>query len=85
MAFTTQQNFTATLDGTNAIKLNKVMDRSLLNYNDRLDCINQTLDGTSFFEEYFTDYYNPVASQNDYLSMDNNVCKVLENYATYLL
>ena len=46
MAFTTQQNFTATLDGTNAIKLNKVMDRSLLNYNDRLDCINQTLDGT---------------------------------------
>lgn len=85
MAFTTQQNFTATLDGTNAIKLNKVMDRSLMNYEDRLECINNTLEGTSFFEEYFSDYYNPLASQNDYLSMDNNVCKVLENYATYLL
>lgn len=85
MAFTSQQNFTANLDGTNAIELNKVMDRSLNNYEDRLECINQTLEGTSFFEEYFTDYYNPVASQNDYLSMDNNVCKVLENYATYLL
>ncbi len=85
MAFTTQQNFTAYLDGTNAIELNRVMDRSLDRYDDRLDCINDTLDNTTFFEKYFSDYYNPVASQSDYLSMDNNVCRVLENYASYLL
>src|SRR5699024_12547327 len=30
-------------------------------------------------------YYNVNASQNDYLSLENNVCKVLENYASYLL
>ena len=85
MAFTSQQNFTANLDGTNAIELNRVMDRSLDTYRDRLECINNTLNNTEFFNKYFSEYYNPLASQNDYLSLDNNVCKVLENYASYLL
>jgi hypothetical protein len=85
MAFTSQQNFLATIDGTNARELNKIMDRTLDKYEDRLSCVNDTLETTSFFEEYFTDYYNVHASQNDYLSLDNNVCKVLENYASYLL
>ena len=85
MAFTSQQNFLATIDGTNARELNKIMDRTLDKYEDRLSCVNDTLENTSFFEEYFTDYYNVHASQNDYLSLDNNVCKVLENYASYLL
>ena len=85
MAFTSQQNFLATIDGTNARELNKIMDRTLDKYEDRLSCVNNTLENTSFFEEYFTDYYNVHASQNDYLSLENNVCKVLENYASYLL
>ena len=85
MAFTSQQNFTANLDNTNANELNRVMDRTLDNYEERKQCIENTLEGTSFFEEYFTDYYNVNASQNDYLSLENNVCKVLENYASYLL
>ena len=85
MAFTSQQNFLATIDGTNARELNKIMDRTLDKYEDRLSCVNDTLENTSFFEEYFTDYYNVHASQNDYLSLENNVCKVLENYASYLL
>lgn len=85
MAFTSQQNFLASIDGVTANELNRVMDRTLDNFNDRLECIDNTLEGTSFFEEYFTDYYNVNASQNDYLSLENNVCKVLENYASYLL
>ena len=85
MAFTSQQNFLASIDGTTANELNRVMDRTLDNYEERKKCIESTLDGTTFFEEYFTDYYNVNASQNDYLSLDNNVCKVLENYASYLL
>lgn len=85
MAFTSQQNFLASIDGTNANELNRVMDRTLDNYEERKKCIESTLEGTSFFEEYFTDYYNVNASQNDYLSLENNVCKVLENYASYLL
>ena len=51
MAFTSQQNFTANLDGTNAIELNKVMDRSLNNYEDRLECINDTLNNTEFLDK----------------------------------
>ena len=85
MAFTSQQNFLASIDGVTANELNKVMDRTLDNYEERKACIENTLEGTSFFEEYFTDYYNVNASQNDYLSLENNVCKVLENYASYLL
>ena len=69
MAFTSQQNFLATIDGTNARELNKIMDRTLDKYEDRLSCVNNTLENTSFFEEYFTDYYNVHASQNDYLSL----------------
>ena len=85
MAFTSQQNFLASIDGTTANELNRVMDRTLDNYEERKKCIESTLKGTSFFEEYFTEYYNVNASQNDYLSLENNVCKVLENYASYLL
>lgn len=85
MAFTSQQNFLASIDGVTANELNRVMDRTLDNYDERKKCIENTLEGTSFFEEYFTDYYNVNASQNDYLSLENNVCKVLENYASYLL
>ena len=85
MAFTSQQNFLASIDGVTANELNRVMDRTLDNYDERKTCIESTLEGTSFFEEYFTDYYNVNASQNDYLSLENNVCKVLENYASYLL
>ena len=85
MAFTSQQNFLASIDGTTANELNRAMDRTLDNYEERKKCIEETLEGTTFFEEYFTDYYNVNASQNDYLSLENNVCKVLENYASYLL
>ena len=85
MAFTSQQNFLASIDGVTANELNRVMDRTLDNYEKRKKCIESTLEGTYFFEEYFTDYYNVNASQNDYLSLENNVCKVLENYASYLL
>ena len=85
MAFTSQQNFLASIDGVTANELNRVMDRTLDNYDERKACIEDALEGTSFFEEYFTDYYNVNASQNDYLSLENNVCKVLENYASYLL
>ena len=85
MAFTSQQNFLASIDGVTANELNRVMDRTLDNYDERKKCIEDALEGTSFFEEYFTDYYNVNASQNDYLSLENNVCKVLENYASYLL
>ena len=85
MAFTSQQNFLASIDGVTANELNRVMDRTLDNYEERKKCIEETLEGTTFFEEYFTDYYNVNASQNDYLSLENNVCKVLENYASYLL
>lgn len=38
-----------------------------------------------FFDEYFDNHYKVELSQNDELSENNNVCKVLESYANYLL
>src|SRR5699024_4467008 len=85
MAFTSQQNFLASIDGVTANELNRVMDRTLDNDEERKACIEDTFEGTSYFEEYVTNYYNVNESQNYYLSLENNVCKVLENYASYLL
>lgn len=85
MAFTAQKTFTAELDGVTANDLNRKLDRSLNTYDERLGAINEILEDTQFFDIYFKDYFNPVASQNDYLSLENNVCQVLENYASFLL
>lgn len=85
MVFTSQQMFTGKLDGTTADSLNKKLDRTLDSYEDRLNKVENILENTSFFDEYFDEYFNTAIGQSDYLSIDNNVCKTLENYATYLL
>ena len=47
MAFTSQQNFLASIDGVTANELNRVMDRTLDNYDERKTCIENTLEGLS--------------------------------------
>lgn len=84
MAFTSSF-FSGTLDNTNASNLSKVMDRTLDNYNERLKHIESVLGGTSFFQEYFDNYYKVEKNKDDALSIDDNICQLLENYASYLL
>lgn len=85
MAFNTQKNFTATLDGTNVYSLSKLMDRQKDKFKDRLEHIENILNDTNFFIEYFEGYFPVNINSHDYLSLENNVCLLLEQYASYLL
>lgn len=85
MAFSSQQQFNAELDGVTAKELNRVMNRTLSTYEDRKKCIEETLEGTEFFNIYFEKHFPIHPNTNDFLSLDINVPKILENYASYLL
>lgn len=77
--------FSGNLDNTNALELNNKIDYSKNKLKDRLEVVNNILDSTTFYEEYFDNHYkfNPNARQC--LSEDINVCKSLERIANYLL
>src|SRR5699024_7692377 len=77
--------FRGELDGKKARDLVDGMDNTLDNFTDRLEQINRTLEGTKFFEIYFEDYFPKELSQDDFLSIDDNICMLLENYGSYLI
>ncbi|UDY80675.1 hypothetical protein [Geobacillus phage GR1] len=85
MAFSTQQNFVGVLDGTNVNELNRKIDYKKTKLEDRKKVINDILDNTKFYEEYFSNYFNPNINSGDYLSNNINVCRSLERMANYLL
>jgi|GEM_PF-2913893 len=85
MAFSTQRNFMGVLDGTNVNELNKKIDYKKTKLEDRKKVVNDILNSTRFYEEYFSDYFNANINSGDYLSSDVNVCKSLERMANYLL
>lgn len=85
MAFSTQQNFTGKLDETNVNELNKKIDYTKTKLEDRKKVINDILNSTKFYEEYFSNYFNPNITSRDYLSDSINVCRSLERMASYLL
>lgn len=79
------QIFKEKLDGKTVKELQQELDYSKKNLKERMKLIEDIFEETTFFEEYFTDYFNPHIDTKDALSFDNNVCKTLENYATYIL
>ena len=80
-----KQLFTEVLDGTTVKELHQKLDVSIKNLEDRLDLVEGILDDTTFFQEYFDEYYNSNPNNSDFLSADNNVCQLLESMSTYIL
>lgn len=80
-----KQLFTEVLDGTTVKELHQKIDVSIKGLEDRLDLIEGILSDTTFFEEYFDEYYNASPNNTDLLSADNNVCQLLESMSTYIL
>jgi DNA-binding CsgD family transcriptional regulator len=80
-----KSNFTGSLDGTTVNEINKKLDYTKTNLEDRKNIVNDILDNTSFYQKYFDDYYNPSPTNSETLSEENNVCKSLEAMANYLL
>lgn len=85
MAFTTQTNFTAVLDGTDVNELNKKIDYSKTKLEERKKVIENILENTNFYSEYFSNHFNANINTSDSLSTSNNVCRSLERMANYLL
>lgn len=85
MAFSTQQNFVGELDGTNIAELNKKLDFDKTKLEDRKKVVEDILNGTTFYEEYFDNYFKASINTTDYLSHETNICKSLDRMATYLL
>lgn len=83
--FNAQVNFTAELDGTTVNEINKKLDYSKNKLDDRKKIVEDILNGTDFFIEYFSEYFNPNINNVDYLSSNINVCRSLERMANYLL
>ncbi|MGG1916027.1 hypothetical protein ABFY54_28905 [Priestia megaterium] len=85
MAFSTQQNFVGELDGTNIVELNKKVDFNKTKLEDRKKVVEDILDNTEFYHEYFDNYFKASINTTDFLSHETNICKSLDRMATYLL
>ena len=65
-------------------KLNN-LDRSVSSLEDRLNEVNEKLNSTDLYVNYFENQYNPNLTGDMTLSEDIPVCKSLEKMANYLL
>lgn len=84
MVFTAQQNFTGTLDGKTIRDLNDKIDYSKNKLDERVNVVEGILEN-KFYEEYFSDFFDPCINASDATSSNNNVCKSLERMANYIL
>jgi len=90
MSFENRHVFNGAIKGK---KLNAFanLDYKIKDLSTRKEKVNTLLDnaidetGRNFFEVYFDEYYKPESNQSDELSEKNNVCRVLESMANYLL
>lgn len=84
MSFSSQK-FLSSINGETVEDLNKKIDYSKVKLEDRKENINQILENTDFYEEYFDNYYKASINSNESLSSEVNVCSSLERMANYLL
>lgn len=87
MAFSTQKNFAAAIDGIKLYDVTKNFDYSKLSLEERKQIVKEMLEGENgkFFIEYFSKYFKAEVGQGDYLSEEVNVCVAVERMADYLL
>jgi len=78
-------NFNSKLDNITIREINSKLDYNLTSLNDRKQKLDDILSNTNFYTDYFDNYYKSNLTSNDNLSENNNVCRSLENMATYLL
>ena len=78
-------NFTSELHNTTVYDLNKKIDYSKTKVEERLEVVNNILDNTDFYKDYFDKYFKAGINAGNPLSEDINVCKSLEKMANYLL
>lgn len=84
MAYSSYNFFTGELDGKHARDFSK-MDYTKENLKDRIEFVEDLLNDSDYFVEYFDNHFKVNLTAGDALSEEINVCKILENMANYLL
>ena len=83
-----RKNFNGSIDNKNIYDFLKKLNYSL-KQKQRIELTQELLyiDGklNLFFEEYFDKYFKIPITSDEFLSQDINVCRVLENFANYIL
>lgn len=83
--FVANQYFSNSGNGKAAFAISKSLDYKKKKLDERREVVDEILDNTDFFVNYFSDNYNPCVSQREGLSEDIAACKTLESMANYLL
>ena len=82
--YSTSPFFIAELDGHHIKDFFK-MDREKNSLEDRLISVEEKLNKSDFFIDYFDNHFNPHPNKSGALSNEINVCQTLENMANYIL
>lgn len=83
--FINNQYFSNSSTHSSAFSIGKSLDYTKKKLDERMDLVENIVENTSFFEDYFSDNFKVSLSQKDPLSEDIAVCKTLETMANYLL
>ena len=77
--------FTGQLDNVSTKDIINMLDFNKHELKERVALVEELLENTEFFIEYFSEKYNPNAGTETPLAENNNVCKLLETIGTYIL
>ena len=83
--FTRPKYFTEVLDGTTLDEIGKKIDYKRSKLEERKELVENIVEDTSFFQDYFDEYYNPSPTNSEVLSEQDSVCLMLERLGSYLL
>lgn len=84
MAFLDGIYFNGELDGKTSRDFNK-LDYNLTKLKDRIEHVNNKLECSNFFINYFENHFKVNLNSVDPLSANFNICNILENMGTYIL
>ena len=85
MAFSENSKFFGTYDGKDPRKLRKEIDYTITSVHDRVEHINDIIESSGFFLDYFEQSFKKTITSADSLSEENDVCQTLESMGTYIL
>lgn len=82
--YSENQIFQGNIDNKNIRDFFK-LDMKKRSTDDRIEEVNEMLDKSDYFTDFFSDYFKVSVSPRDALSEDVNVCQTLEKMANYIL
>lgn len=83
--FTRPKYFTEVLDGTTLDEIGKKINYKKNKLEERKEVVDDVVNNTHFFQDYFDNYYNPTPTNTEVLSEQDSVCLMLERLGSYLL